>query len=182
MTTPQINLLPSDYRPPKSGVLLPHYVAAGAVVAALLLGGGAYYWSLAAERSMLAARLPDLEQEQAQVKTALQRAAHLKEREDKAGQVEASMQGLRGRVWWPVLLSFQELTPTGLTWEVVEGDSNRVRLKGRAANMAEVAQFVTGLAGSSLVEGVDLRQARLNDKGRFDLELTVRLVPEGGKA
>lgn len=146
----------------------------------LVFGGTVYYWGLARESARLADRLPELEQEHGQVKAGLQRAAKLKEREEAAARVESAMRRFRGRTWWPVLLEFQELTPPGLTWEAVEGDTDRFRLRGWAGSMAGVAQFVTGLSGSGKVTGVDVHQVRQNQEGRFELELTVRLAPGEG--
>lgn len=176
MTIPRINLLPAGHRPAAAGRW---GYAAG--VGVMVLVGVAYYGFLAREQRSLATRLPALRQAQAQVQAGLNRARQLKDREERAARVEAAMQGLRGRTWWPLLLEFQELTPTGLSWEAVEGSGDRIRLRGRAAGMVEVAQFVTGLAGSPRVEGVELHEARRNDKGRFEVDLTVRLLPGEGK-
>ncbi len=178
MNTPQINLLPADYRPARR-LGMPQFVAAG-VLFCLISGGALYYGGLVQEQMKLGTRLPALQMENEQVKAELGRATRLKEREDKAAQVEESFRRLKGRLWWPILLDFQDATPAGLSWETVEGGADQIRLQGQANGMNDVAGLVTGLAGSSRVEGVDMHQAVQGENGRFVLDLTVRLVPEEG--
>lgn len=177
----RINLLPATHRPARPLGISQYLVAAG--VFAAVFSGTVYYTGLARLRDAALADTTAQELRLAQVRAGLEEAESLTQREAAVAAAEQELDGLEGRPWSPLLLAMADLTPAGMSWEVVSAAPDEVQVKGAVGSLADLAQFVTGLSASGHAHRIDVHDyAEPPVSGRFRFHLTMRLGEEGQDA
>lgn len=176
----RINLMPASRRPSRAPGRIQYLAAAGTLVA--VVSGTLYYRGVVAHRADLLADATAKEVRLSEVRARLEEAERVREREEKAAQSERELKNLQGRAWSPVLLEMADLTPDGMTWELLLAGPEGLELKGSTRGMPEVAQFVTAVSASAYVERVDFHEyVEVAPAQRYTFHLTVRLRGEEGE-
>lgn len=179
MQTLKVNLLPRDYRPPRSTGLAGYALAAAVVVA---VGGIGYaYWSIHQDGRRLLAEAEQKETADRRTQAALSRAEALAGREEAARAEQQLLEQLQGRRWWQPLMEFARLTPPGMNWVRATGGENRIELEGQANRVLDLGRLLTGLIASPEVERVEFHEAVEEESGRYRVQITIYLQGPAGE-
>lgn len=169
----RVNLLPGWVK--RQRVVDWRLVAAVVVLISAVAYAAFYHYLVMQQVQAVRGNLERVHEEHALLRPLLDRRAKLQSEVQAIRDKMNFLQGIRARRWAPVLSEVARLTPVNLQVELMEfTNPDDLVLAGRAANLEAIAQLMSGIDRSALLQRSEARYAR-DDDGWYNFEIRCRI-------